>query len=439
MQQIAGQEGIVRLFRGPSGQIFRLWGRWTDEGDGALLLASSPDGVTWKVLTQVNPGEPGVSAREGQLAVNDAGDIALAYRWARARPPSKRVRLARSTDSGTTWLAPQDDISSGTDFDPQVAWGQGRTLVMAWTEEKRRRAIYEVHIRRSADGGRTWEPEVVVTIADDPTGVFSYAPRLAGDGKGRFWLVWVDFRENRSELRIIRSEDNARTWSSPQPLTGESFSVVGQTLTVAGNRLLLGWHDQRASGEDRLSRIYTRSSFDGGATWNPIVQVDGLPNSPKFVAGGMSAALSDSGEAWVAWFDNRHGRNDVFVARSPDGGATWGSAVRIDADSPGIAESRHPSLAVSPGGAEAAVVWEDDRNGPEAIYGRIFSGGQWSAETRLGAPLPAKRTAQLPSIITAGKDAFYVVWEVWDHTVGPRPQRSSLDSALLRVRASTRP
>jgi hypothetical protein len=211
--------------------------------------------------------------------------------------------------------------------------------------------------------------------------------------------------------------------------------VYGQSLELFGNnRLLLTWQDQRLALPDRPirpARIYATSSKDAGTTWSPIVEVDGLPAGAPIHAVGPSSALAPSGEAWVAWHDGRNGRNDIFVARSPDGGMTWGEPQRLDADSPGTAESRSPQLAVSPDGTVVAVVWEDDRSGLDAVYGRVFSRGRWSVEVRLGAALPPKKAARAPLIASTGKDAFYVVWEVWDYSRAPRPGPSGLNSAIL--------
>ena len=441
-QAVGDEEVVPRLFRAPSGQLFRVSNRIDSRGD-AILIASSDNGRVWQTLTELRPETSGVRANDGHLAVTGTSDIALAYRWARPRSV-RHVRLARSTDAGKTWTVPTNDLdTSGSASDPQVAWGSGRTVLVAWVDARRQRRALDIYTRRSPDRGETWESEVLMTVPPtDDADVRYHAPRLLGDGNGRFWLLWIDAPPGQSTLRLRRSEDDGRTWSLPQDVSGSGRQIYGHSLHRAGNRLLLTWQDQRpgagqpgpGSTQPSPARIYATSSHDGGATWSPPVQVDGLPAGAPAIAAEPSSALSPSGEAWVAWHDGRNGRFDVFVARSADGGQTWGTPLRLDSDAAGTAESRFPRLAVSTDGTMVAVVWEDDRHGLEAVYGRFLSGGQWSGEARLGAVLPPKKAARGPQVEAAGKDSFYVVWEVWDYSRGPKPWRSGLDDSVVMPR-----
>src|SRR5262245_18839349 len=433
LPQASDQEAGPQLFKGPAGELFRVSTRRIRDLS-TVLLAASPDGVTWRTLIQL-PEHNGVSLGEGWVAANDAGGLALAYRWVNNHPKIKNLRLARSADSGKTWtISDQNLDSTGGAFDPQVVWGSDRTLVMAWPDEGAPgHQRYDIHLRRSPDGGATWEEPVVVTRAR--RGGLSFNPRLYGDGRGRFWLAWVESGSTSlSVLLLSRSEDDGRTWSPPQQVSGTTRSVFGHALERRGpDRLLLTWQAHRSEPTEVPPRIYAAVSRDAGASWTPPVQVDGLSPQAPSMALFQSSALTTSGEAWVAWQDNRNGRNDVFASRSPDGGLTWGPPVRLDADSPGTAESLHPKLAVSSDGTTIGVVWQDDRRGLEAVYLRMFAGGQWTEETLVGTAVPLKKAARTPQIAPAGKDGFYVVWEVADYSQGRDPQLL-IGDAVVRIR-----
>ena len=429
--QLPDQEATPSLLLSPSGDILRVWSRLKGEreGGGAVVVTASPDGLVWRTLTQIVSDEKGVNVQEGQMAVSGPSEIAIAYRWVRFSPRSKDARLARSSDGGKTWRIPAENVdTSEKAFDPRVAWGKDKTLVVAWADERRSAKLFDIYLRRSTDGGATWEPEVLVTEGSTPnTAEYHYAPRLLGDGNGKFWLFWTSTRNARAVLTMVRSEDDGRTWQAAKPLSGDSHSIYGASIVRAGNRMVAIWEDQRP---EHPNRVYSSASKDAGVTWSDVVEVDGLAPNVKTASTGPSIVLNQAGEAWAAWHDDRNGRLDIFAAKSTDGGEKWSAPLRIDTDAPGTAMSRYPKLAAASDGT-VAVVWEDDRSGYEAVYARVLMNGQWSEETRLGPELPAKKAARVPRIIATAQNTFYVVWEVWDYTRGSAVR--SIDSALIRI------
>src|SRR5262249_4829329 len=152
------------------------------------------------------------------------------------------------------------------------------------------------------------------------------------------------------------------------------------------------------SGRDR---VYASTSGDGGATWTPPSRVDHVPADAKFPAGPPSVLLGADGEALVTWHDGRNGRDDVFIARSTDGGQTWGTEdTRLDMDEAGTAMSRYPKIAKAPDG-RLAVAWEDDRDGLEGVYLRIRGSGpssSWGPEIVV-APPGTRSAARIPSVV----------------------------------------
>lgn len=412
------QDATAKLIPGPKGEVYRLTQVDADPkaGGGSLELAVAASPDSWKPLKEIRPTEKGASARDGELAVGPSGEIALVYRWWRNDPRAKQVRVAKSDDGGKTWVEPATPVdTAGKAFDPRVAWTSGKSIVVVWSDERRDNRVFDIYARRSADGGVTWEPEQLLSRFDrNGPRDLAARPILAGDGD-RLWAVWIGVRGLKSYLFLNRSVDGGKTWTAPMPVSGESRSVFGQTLVRAGNRMLLVWQDT-LGGPDR---IYAATSSDAGVTWSPPERVDHLPAEAP-AATAPAVLLGADGEALVAWHDGRNGRDDIYLARSSDGGRTWaGEDQRMDMDEPGTGVSRFPRLARASDG-RVALAWEDDRAGHESSYVRIRTPGpksEWGPEILVGAPTP-KTAARIPNVAW-GPGGLYVIWQVWDHTFGP--------------------
>lgn len=424
-----------KLVLGPGGEVFRLWQRRADAraGGGAAILARATPGGGWETVGEIRSTEEGVTIRDPEVAVSRSGELAVVYRWWRHQPRAKQLRLARSDDGGKTWSRSPVPIDTAEQaFDPNAAWTGEKDLVVVWADERRGRRLFDVYSRRSGDGGRTWEAEQVLSHFDPllPGDLFA-RPQLVGDGQGRLWTVWVGLKGGRSSVYMNRSVDGGRTWSEPRALTGESQSVFGYSLHSAGDRLLLVWHDARTQRD----RLYAVTSGDAGVTWTEPVRIDNLPADAQVDTVSPSAVLGPDGEALVAWSDTRNGRHDIFLARSTDGGRTWGADnQRMDMDEVGTAVSQYPRLARAADG-RVALVWEDDRAGFEGVYLRVRSAGdgrEWGAERLLSSP-GSKLASRLPQVLWAPAGTLHVAWEVWEHAVGLQVATKRVDGKALRV------
>jgi hypothetical protein len=431
----AEDEILPRLYVGPKGDVFRLWLRAgdTQRGGGAVLLAVAKPDNAWQTLLEIRPSEKGTSYRDAYLAMSPSNQLAVLYRRKSNQAGTKHIGLARSDDGGKTWThsaIPAD--ASSRNFEPKAVWGRDGSLVVVWSDERRGQRLFDVYARRSPDGGKTWDPEQLVSrFPRQLPSDLNARPMLVGDGQDRVWSVWVGVRSGRSALYLTRSTDGGRTWTDPQALTGDSESVFAQSLLRAGKHMLLLWQDTR-TGQDKA---YAASSTDDGATWTNPVRVDHLPADSQVAVDGVTGLLAPDGEALVAWKDGRNGRTDIFLARSTDGGRTWGSEDRrLDMDEPGTAVSGEPMLARSSDG-RVALAWEDDRAGYEGIYLRVRSTGDrqdWGPEISVAAPVQ-KRAMRTPQLAWGPDGQLYAVWEVWDHTRGATSVTKRVDSRTVNL------
>lgn len=186
-------------------------------------------------------------------------------------------------------------------------------------------------------------------------------------------------------------------WSGPVNLTGVSANGTrlttncARSISVSGNDIYAVWKDSRYSSS---GDIYFRRSTNAGTSW--ISEIAFANNEIQAINPSIASLLST---LHVVWEDYRDGNAEIYYRRSTNGGANWGSDVRLS-NAAGFSE--FPAVAVSADGS-VHVVWRDDRNGSgntEIYYKRSTNGGlTWGSEVRL---TNNSSSTGYPSIVTNG-------------------------------------
>jgi hypothetical protein len=266
--------------------------------------------------------------------------------------------LAYSEDAGGTWqiatgTAPENYKMSG---DVSVAYDiLGHAILCYIAFDKLGTAEYWAHnatrngvfVRRSLDGGKTWEPNPVSVDEQTtrPEMPFEDKPYLIADDNpnspyaGSLYVGWTEFSLAKSAILFSRSKDGGITWSEPFEIStheglprDDNGSVEGFAAAAAPNGLLYAvWAD----GDS----IVLATSRDGGITFTPsrkifdiassYFSVDGVERSNGFPQIGIDPR---NGKVFVTWSDYRNGDVDVFCATSSDRGRNWSRAVRVNTD-----------------------------------------------------------------------------------------------------------
>jgi hypothetical protein len=106
----------------------------------------------------------------------------------------------------------------------------------------------------------------------------------------------------------------------------------------------------------------TRLTFDDG---NSLIETDG----------GRNAVVSESGNLFIVWSDDRDGNSEVYLKERL--GGSWTSDIRLTNDP---ASSTHPAIGRTDSG-ELRIVWEDNRTGhPEIWIKRKVPQGSWGID-----------------------------------------------------------
>lgn len=182
-------------------------------------------------------------------------------------------------------------------------------------------------MKRSVDGGATWEPMRI--IHDDGDATAGNPCPVVDQSTGR---IWLPFCRNNKQVFIMSSDDDGETWSKPVEIT-ESVSKPewtwyatgpGHGVQLRSGRLLIPC-DHKINNATKTEPQWYFShviySDDHGKTWKLGGTLDPMTNE-------CEALQTEDGSVYLN-MRSYHGKNRRAVAWSKDEGLTW-SEVKLD-------------------------------------------------------------------------------------------------------------
>lgn len=317
--------------------------------------------------------------------------------------------------------------------DPSVAIDDRGEAAVVWVDQARKDVFFQ---RVSATGAKLGEP---VNVSRSPA-VFSWLPRVALSPREplKVFVLWQEIifsgGSHGGDILFARSEDGGKTFSGPLNL---SNSVAGDGKGRISRDI---WHNGSldiAAGADGAvyaawteyeGALWLSRSGDGGKNFLPTRRI--ARGGREKPARAPSLALGPDRAVYLAWTVGEDNSADIRVARSWDGGASFGDP-RIVAPSPGYSDA--PKLAVDPRGA-LHLVYAESSGGPfdpsHIRYTRSTDGAS-SFEP------PREISAQgagFPALSVDAKGNLYVLWELFP---APRGYPRGLALAVSRDAGSS--
>ncbi|TMK96437.1 MAG: exo-alpha-sialidase [Actinobacteria bacterium] len=332
------------------------------------------------------------NAYYGQLAFDTIGG-----------PPGNvaDIFVAKSTDGGCTWSsaakasgsshAKYDDKDSiAADANPASPFRD--SLYAAWTKFGKTFSNIQIVFNRSTDGGATWgKPQQLSQATFSEGGRTGAVVQVGPDGT--VYVVWADVVKRDPQIRIAISHDGGKTFPNKDvkvaslatdnpfddPLPGASFfGGTGLPSFAVGpdGSLYVSWG--RRTGEHTVAMVV--KSTDKGLTWGtPVVAGDVVGRSEIFQAVTVDptgtvqlifnalddVAVGTPPGGGVVFYD-------AYWTESTDGGATWGTPLKISSESSDPDASAFNQLrpqfigdyiSAAADSSHVYAVWTDARNG----------------------------------------------------------------------------
>jgi hypothetical protein len=332
--------------------------------------------------------------------------------------------------AGNGWSPPRtvaqgcDWFVNWADFPSVVALG-GDTLAAHWLRRRESHGYaYDVNLSVSRDGGATWG--AAFTPHDDDTRTqHGFVSLLPWGGNGLFAL-WLDGRamagygEEDAEHHAAMSlrsavYDGSGTLLRADEVDAHTCSCCQTSAAAAGDGILIAYRD-RSEGEIRDIAVqrFTTTGWSGPSIvhadgW----RIEGCPvNGPSVAARGAVAV--------VAWYTAAREEARVWLARSEDGGVTFGDPVRIDEGHP----LGRVDVALAPDGS-AHVLWLEQDDARAGLRLRRVDAAGAAEPAYLLATVGTSPRSGFPqlAVTTAG---LVVAW-----TDDTQPGVTSLRSARL--------
>ena len=303
-----------------------------------IKLAYSKDsGGTWSAPILINAASAG-KAELPQVATDGAGVVYVAWQDTRTKGIAPvyfaKIDVSATTPAVTTSIALQNVTAPNASSEQITMVASGKTVDVAWIDLRNKAKT--VRVAASTDGGTTWTKIAGVVdgnIIVDANGVGSDAAAPALDISGtNVVAVWEDTRSGESDIRANHSTDGGVTWqtSNPRVDTGDVAGLTQSSMpqvaigsgTGAATHVYVVWQDFRFPA----SAILGGESLDLGASWEANanflradVDTPDTEATPK--TNGASAdsqapfilASPTLNQASVVWIDFRDGNGNNGV------------------------------------------------------------------------------------------------------------------------------
>ncbi|MEO6222358.1 MAG: sialidase family protein [Vicinamibacterales bacterium] len=335
--------------------------------------------------------------------------------------------------TGERWSSPRTItegpalLANWADF-PSLFVTRNDVLAAHWLERRgQSRTAYDVKLRTSRDGGRTWTSEAT-PHRDGTETEHGFVSFFETPGKGHgLGMVWLDGREmaghgahgeGGGQMTLRSAMVSAQGMVGAEAVVDPRVCDCCQTAAATTDTGVLIAYRDRSDKEVRdiyVSRFENGQWSAGSRVHEDNWEINGCPvNGPAIAAKGQRVA--------VAWFVAKDNAPKTQLAFSKDGGRSFGRPVRIDS---GTTLGRVGLTLLADG--RALVSWIDGTGATAKFMVRdVSSDGTMGAPVTVG-PIGSERTSGFPQVALSGRKVVVA----WTNVVKGAPTGIFLAAATL--------
>ncbi|GAP43041.1 protein containing Por secretion system C-terminal sorting domain [Lentimicrobium saccharophilum] len=305
------------------------------------------------------------------------------------------IRTRVSTDGGINWSAAANvpHVQNGhTSADPSLAFDIQGNVFLSCIDYDPYFTSGAVYVRKSTDGGLTWEQAAEVIAFDDDPGRFPIdrpwitIDRSGGAFSGNIYITTMNASPAGAPpyhpyfTRSVDQGQSFQAWRYADTtgwLSGPFIAKPMPTPATSSTGIFHCIYPSLVFSQNLLPQFILASSADAGISFthrSVIAAPSTIAVSDTSAKKGYLLRVNPSDPLHLAFIHlrNESGDADVFLMESVDGGETWNEGIRINDDPAGNGRMQDLVWAAFDTDGDLAIAWRDRRNAADTGYAAAY-------------------------------------------------------------------